>query len=80
LASAARQSEANLEDISRKHYQADYQVYGSIMEGPLMEMAEPVYQPGRAPNMALSIGGAAMGALGTTFKGAKGSLFGYDFG
>ena len=80
LASASRQTEANLENISRQQFQADYQVYGSIMEGPLMEMAEPVYQPGRAPNMALSIGGAAMGALGTTFKGAKGSLFGYEFG
>ena len=70
LASASRQSEANLEDISRKHFQADYQVYGSIMEGPLMEMAEPMYQPGRAPNMALAIGGAALGATQSFFAGS----------
>jgi hypothetical protein len=80
LASAARQSEANLAQASRQHFQADYQVYGSIMEGPLMEMPEPTFQPGRAPNMALAIGGAAMSALGTTFGGAKGKMFGYDFG
>ena len=70
LASASRQSEANLADISRKQFQADYQVYGSIMEGPLMEMAEPVYQPGRAPNMALSIGNTLLGSTETFFTGA----------
>jgi hypothetical protein len=80
LASASRQSEANLADISRKHFQADYQVYGSIMEGPLMEMAEPTFQPGRAPNMALAIGNAALGATQSFFTGAKGKMFGYDFG
>jgi len=71
LASASRQSEANLEQISRQHLQADYQVYGSIMEGPLMEMAEPMYQPGAGPNMALSIGGAALGATQSFFAGSK---------
>ena len=80
LASAARQSEANLAQASRQHFQADYQVYGSIMEGPMMEMPEPMYQPGRAPNMALAIGGAAINATGTFFGGAKGEMFGYDFG
>jgi hypothetical protein len=70
LASASRQSEANLADISRKQFQADYQVYGSIMEGPLMEMAEPTFQPGRAPNMALAIGGAALGATQSFFAGS----------
>jgi len=71
LASASRQTEANLENISRQHFQADYQVYGSIMEGPLMEMAEPVYQPGRAPNMALSIGNTLLGSTETFFTGAE---------
>lgn len=80
LASAARQSEVTLEDISRKQYGADFQVYGSIMEGPLMEMPEPTYQPGRAPNMALSIGGSLLGATSTFFTGAKGDMFGYNFG
>ena len=70
LASAARQSEANLAQASRQHFQADYQVYGSIMEGPLMEMAEPMYQPGRAPNMALAIGGAALNATQSFFAGS----------
>ena len=45
-----------------------------------MEMAEPMYQPGRAPNMALAIGGAAINAAGTFFSGAKGEMFGYNFG
>ena len=71
LASASRQSEANLADISRKQFQADYQVYGSIMEGPLMEMAEPTFQPGRAPNMALSIGNTLLNSTQTFFTGAK---------
>lgn len=71
LASAARQSEANLAQASRQHFQADYQVYGSIMEGPLMEMAEPMYQPGRAPNMALAIGNTLMNSTQTFFTGAK---------
>ena len=70
LASASRQTEANLENISRQHFQADYQVYASIMEGPWMEMAEPVYQPGRAPNMALSIGNTLLGSTETFFTGA----------
>ena len=71
LASASRQSEANLADISRNQFQADYQVYGSIMEGPLMEMAEPTFQPGRAPNMALSIGNTLLNSTQTFFTGAK---------
>jgi hypothetical protein len=71
LASASRQSEANLADISRKQFQADYQVYGSIMDGPLMEMAEPTFQPGRAPNMALSIGNTLLNSTQTFFTGAK---------
>jgi hypothetical protein len=71
LASASRQSEANLQEVSRQHFQADYQVYGSIMEGPLMEMAEPMYQPGRGPNMALSIGNTLMNSTQTFFTGAK---------
>ncbi len=71
LASASRQSEANLADISRNQFQADYQVYGSIMEGPLTEMAEPTFQPGRAPNMALSIGNTLLNSTQTFFTGAK---------
>ena len=71
LASASRQSEANLAGISRNQFQADYQVYGSIMEGPLMEMAEPTFQPGRAPNMALSIGNTLLNSTQTFFTGAK---------
>ena len=79
LSSAAQQSQANLEQIGQDLYQADYQVYGSVLEGPLMEMPEPMYRPGAAPNMALSIGGSLLGATGTFFTGAKGSMFGYNF-
>ena len=71
LASAAEQSQRNLEQIGRDWRSADYQVYGSVMEAPMMEMAEPLYQPGRGPNMALSIGNAAVSAAGTFFTGAK---------
>jgi len=80
LASAARQSRENLQTTSRKHFQADLQTYGSIMEGPIMQMAEPMYQAPRGPNMALAIGGAALGATQSFFTGAKGKMFGYDFG
>ena len=80
LASAARQSQENLKTASRRHFQADLQTYGSIMEGPIMEMAEPMYQAPRGPNMALSIGNAAIGATSTFFGGAKGEMFGYKFG
>ena len=71
MASASRQSEANLQQIGRRQFQADYQLYGSVMEGPLMEMPEPMYQPGRAPNMALSIAKSAMNATSTFFGGSK---------
>ena len=70
IASAARQSEENLVTASRRHFQADFQAYGSIMEGPIMEMAEPLYQAPRGPNMALSIGGAALGATQSFFAGS----------
>ena len=71
LASAARQSESNLQDISRKHFSADYAAYSGVREGPLMEMPEPMYQPGRAPNMALSITGSFISGLTTAFTGAE---------
>ena len=71
LASAARQSRENLQTASRKHFQADLQTYGSIMEGPIMEMAEPMYQAPRGPNMALAIGGAALGATQSFFAGSQ---------
>jgi len=80
LASAARKSESNLKEISRQQFSADYAAYGSIREGPLMEMAEPMYQAPRGPNMALSIAGSTINAAGTFFGGAKGKMFGYDFG
>ena len=71
LSSAAEQSQRNLEQIGRDWRSADYQVYGSVMEAPMMQMAEPLYQPGRAPNMALSIGGSLLGSTQTFFTGAK---------
>jgi hypothetical protein len=71
LASAARQSESNLQDISRQHFSADYAAYSGVREGPLMEMPAPMYQAGRAPNMALSIAGSTLGATKTFFTGAK---------
>jgi|DEB0MinimDraft_6_1074348.scaffolds.fasta_scaffold33415_3 hypothetical protein len=80
LSSAAQQSQRNLEEVGRNWRQADYQVYGSVMEGPMLEMAEPLYQPGAGPNMALSIGNAALGATSSFFSGAKGEMFGYKFG
>ena len=61
----------NLEDIGRNWRSADYQVYGSVMEAPMMEMPEPIYRPGAGPNLALSIGGAALGATSSFFAGAK---------
>jgi len=71
LSSAAQQSQANLEQIGRDLYQADYQVYGSVLEGPLMETPAPMYRPGGAPNMALSIAGSLMGATSSFFAGSK---------
>ena len=71
LSSAAQQSQRNLEDIGRNWRSADYQVYGSVMEAPMMEMPEPLYRPGAGPNMALSIGGSLIGATQTFFTGAK---------
>ncbi len=71
LSSAAQQSQRNLEEIGRNWRQSDYQVYGSVMEGPMLEMAEPLYQPGSGPNMALSIGNAVVGAGFGMLTGAK---------
>jgi len=71
LASAAQQSQRNLEEIGRNWQQADYQVYGSVMQPPLLEMAEPLYQPGYGPNMALSIGGSLLSSTETFFTGAQ---------
>jgi hypothetical protein len=71
LASAARKSESNLQEISRQQFSADYAAYGAVREGPLMEMPAPMYQPGRGPNMALSIAGSTLGAAKTFFTGAK---------
>jgi len=71
LASAARQSMRNMEQVGREHKSADLQVYGSVMNPPMMEIAEPLYQPGAGPNMALSIGGAALGATSSFFAGSK---------
>jgi len=71
LASAARQSQSNLQDISRQHFSADYAAYGGVREGPVMEMAAPMYQAPRGPNMALAIGGAALGATQSFFAGSK---------
>jgi hypothetical protein len=71
LASAARQSQTNLQTASRKHFQADLQTYGSIMEGPISQMAEPMYQAPRGPNMALAIGGSLMGATQSFFAGSQ---------
>jgi hypothetical protein len=71
LASAASQSQRNLEQIGREHYQADYQVYGSVMEAPLLEMPEPMYRPSGGPNMALSIGNTLLNSTQTFFTGAK---------
>ena len=71
LASAARKSESNLQDISRQQFSADYAAYGAVREGPLMEMPTPMYQPGRGPNMALSIAGSFAKGLTTAFTGAE---------
>ena len=71
LASAARKSESNLQEISRQQFSADYAAYGAVREGPLMEMPAPMYQPGRGPNMALSIAGSFAKGLTTAFTGAE---------
>jgi len=72
MASAARQSARNVDEIRRQRYQADLGVYGQVMEGPIPEMMEPLYQAGPPPssNTLLKIGTALMGGTKTFLQGA----------
>jgi len=73
MASAARQSARNVDEIRRQRYQADLGVYGQVMEGPIPEMMEPLYQAGPAPssNTALKIGTTLLNSTQTFFGGAQ---------
>ena len=61
--SAIRQSTRNMGKIGGQAYQADMRAYGSIVEGPIPEMAQTAYQGSgfnHGLNMALSIGGGIL--------------------
>ena len=61
--SAMRQSTRNMNKIGGQAYQADMQAYGTIVEGPIPEMAQTAYQGSgfnHGLNMALSIGGGLL--------------------
>ena len=64
--SAMRQSTRNMNKIGGQAYQADMQAYGTIVEGPIPEMAQTAYQGSgfnHGLNMALSIGGGMLSGV-----------------
>jgi hypothetical protein len=78
--SAIKQSARNMGKIGGQAYSADMQAYGSVIEGPIPEMAETTYQGNGfnyGLNSALSIGqglisGAQMGLqIDQSFAGVK---------
>jgi len=73
-ASARRQFGRNLGKIAGDAYQADMSAYGSIVEGPIPEMAQSTYQApgGGGLNTALTIAGAAQSFLSTGLGFMKG--------
>lgn len=73
-ASAARQNRRNLGKIAGDAYQADLTAYGSIVEGPIPEMAQSTYQApgGGGLNTALTIANAAQSFIGTGLGFMKG--------
>lgn len=61
--SALRQHTRNMGKIGGQAYQADMQAYGTVIEGPIPEMAQTAYQGSgfnHGLNMALSIGGGLL--------------------
>jgi len=61
--SAIRQSTRNMGKIGGQAYQADMRAYGSIVEGPIPEMAQTAYQGSgfnHGLNAALAIGGGIL--------------------
>ena len=73
--SALRQSARNMSKIGGQAYQADMTAYGSIIEGPVPEMAETVYQGGGynyGLNSALSIGSGLISGAATGLQIDKG--------
>lgn len=61
--SAARQSARNMSKIGGQAYAADVRAHGSILEGPIPEMAQTTYQGtgfNHGLNAALSIGGGIL--------------------
>ena len=73
--SALRQSARNMSKIGGQAYQADMTAYGSIIEGPVPEMAETVYQGGGynyGLNSALSIGSGIISGAATGLQIDKG--------
>jgi len=73
--SALRQSARNMSKIGGQAYQADMTAYGSIIEGPVPEMAEKVYEGGGynyGLNSALSIGSGIISGAATGLQIDKG--------